>query len=119
MAMVETPATTPSANALLRTTMWVMPSTPRRKAEAKVSMTGSRIRVALLPTPGLLSSRDDRAGMTVTATISDSSTDTEMATAMSRKSCPTSSSITRTGMNTITVVNADTSTAPQTCWAPW
>ncbi len=52
-------------------------------------------------------------------TISDSSTETEMATAMSRNSCPTSSSITRIGMNTMTVVSAETTrTAPQTCRAP-
>ena len=56
------------------------------------------------------------AGMTVTATTRDSSTAIETATAMSRKSWPTSSSSTRMGMNTTTVVSAETNTADQT-WA--
>ena len=56
--------------------------------------------------------------MTVIETTSDSSTETEMATAISRNSCPTSSCITRIGMNTITVVIAETSTAPHTWRAP-
>ncbi len=42
----------------------------------------------------------------------------EIATAMSRNNCPASSSITRIGMNTITVVSAETSIAPQTWAAP-
>ena len=67
---------------------------------------------------GLASSRLPRAGITVTATSSDSRTATEIATAMSRKSCATSSFRIRMGMNTITVVSAETSTAPQTCDAP-
>ena len=58
------------------------------------------------------------AGISVTATSSDSSTETEIATAMSRKSCPTSSCITSMGMNTMTVVSAETSTAPHTWEAP-
>ena len=56
--------------------------------------------------------------MTVIDTTSESITETDMATAMSRNSCPTSSSMTRMGMNTMTVVKAETSTAPQTCLAP-
>lgn len=56
--------------------------------------------------------------MTVTATSSDSITATEIATAMSRKSCATSSLRIKMGMNTITVVRAETSTAPQTSEAP-
>ena len=63
-------------------------------------------------------SRLPRAGITVTATSSDSRTATEIATAMSRKSCATSSFSTRMGMNTITVVRAETSTAPHTSDAP-
>ena len=51
-------------------------------------------------------------------TMSESSTATEIATAISRNSCPTSSCEIKIGINTITVVNADTSTAPQTCCAP-
>ncbi len=58
------------------------------------------------------------AGSTVTETTRESSTETEMATAMSRNSCPTSSSMTRIGMKTITVVRAETKTAPQTWRAP-
>ena len=52
--------------------------------------------------------------MTVTETTSDSMTETEIATAMSRNSWPTSSCMTRIGMKTMTVVSAETSTAPQT-----
>ena len=63
-------------------------------------------------------SRLPSAGITVTATSSDSRTATEIATAMSRKSCATSSFSTRMGMNTITVVRAETSTAPHTSDAP-
>ncbi len=51
-------------------------------------------------------------------TMSESRTETEMATAMSRNNCPTSSFMTRMGMNTMMVVSAETSTAPQTCLAP-
>ena len=68
--------------------------------------------------PSSRKSQLESAGITVTATTSESSTETEMATAMSRNSCPTSSFITRIGMNTMTVVNADTSTAGQTWAAP-
>ena len=63
-------------------------------------------------------SRLASAGSTVTETTRESSTETEMATAMSRKSWPTSSSITRIGMKTMTVVSAETKTAPQTWRAP-
>ena len=56
--------------------------------------------------------------MSVTETSSDSITDTEIATAISRKSWPASSSIRRTGINTMTVVNAETRTAGHTCIAP-
>ena len=45
-------------------------------------------------------------------------TDTEIATAMSRKSWPTSRSIARIGTNTSTVVSAETRMAPQTWLAP-
>ena len=56
--------------------------------------------------------------MTVMETTRDSRTATEIATAMSRKSCPTSNSMIKTGMKTITVVRAETKTAPQTWEAP-
>ena len=56
--------------------------------------------------------------MTVIETTSDSMTATEMATAISRNSWPISSCMIRIGMNTITVVSAETRTAPQTCLAP-
>ena len=45
-------------------------------------------------------------------------TETEIATAMSRNSWPTSSSIISKGMNTITVVSDETEIAPHTCLAP-
>ena len=60
------------------------------------------------------STRRARAGIRVTATSSESMTATEIATAMSRNSWPTSRSMTRIGMNTITVVSAETRMAPQT-----
>ena len=60
----------------------------------------------------------DSAGMTVTETASEASTATEMATAMSRKSCPASSSMIRIGTNTSTVVSAETITALHTWLAP-
>ena len=78
-------------------------------------MTGRRTRdfsVGIRPD----SIRLESAGISVTETSSDSSTDTEIATAISRKSWPTSRSMIRIGMNTITVVSADTSTAGQ-IWA--
>ena len=56
--------------------------------------------------------------MTVLATMSERTTETEIATAMSRNSWPASSSITRIGTKTSTVVAAETNTAPQTCRAP-
>ena len=56
--------------------------------------------------------------MTVIATTSESITATEIATAISRKSWPTSSCMVRIGMNTMTVVSAETKMAPQTCLAP-
>ena len=84
------------------------------KARPKWSIPGRGIGLVLLPER----SRLDSAGMTVTATTSDSRTDTEIATAISRNNCPASSCITRIGMNTITVVRADTRIAPQTCRAP-
>ena len=59
-----------------------------------------------------------KAGIKVIETIKDSDTETDMATAISRKSCPTSSCITRIGMKTIIVVSAETNTAPQTWLAP-
>ena len=52
------------------------------------------------------------------ATTSESTTETEIATAMSRKSWPASSSITRIGTKTSTVVAAETNTAPHTWRAP-
>ena len=48
----------------------------------------------------------------------DASTAIEIATAMSRKSCPASSSMMRMGMNTSTVVSAETMTALHTCLVP-
>ena len=64
-------------------------------------------------------SRDfDSAGIIVTETASEASTATEMATAMSRKSWPASSSMIRIGTNTNTVVSAETMTALQTWVAP-
>ena len=51
-------------------------------------------------------------------TMRESRTETEIATAMSRNNCPISSFMTRIGMKTITVVSAETSTAPQTCLVP-
>ena len=54
----------------------------------------------------------------MTATTSESMTETEIATAMSRKTWPASCFITRIGMKTMTVVSAETRIAPQTWRAP-
>ena len=59
-----------------------------------------------------------RAGKTVTDTIRERLTETEMATAISRKSWPTSKSMISSGMKTITVVKAETRMAPHTWRAP-
>ena len=116
-ATTVTTATTESARALLRVTARVNRPTAAKNRPASQSTTGRRIMVALsaMRPP---SRRDDSAGMTVTATRSDSSTVTEMATAMSRNIWPTSSWVARIGRNTMTVVSAETSTAPQTWRAP-
>ena len=106
-----------SPNALTRTTNRVKAVIARTTRPARSSMIGSRSRVTL-PVPLSRSSRDDSPGITVTATSRDSSTETEIATAMSRNNWPTSSCMIRMGMNTITVVKAETSTAPQTWAAP-
>ena len=94
----------------------VSASAPALKARAPLSISGSRslpIEFGFLP-----SSRPASAGITVTDTTSDSRTATEIATAMSRNSWPTSNSMIRIGRNTMTVVRAETSTAPQTWLAP-
>ena len=80
-------------------------------------MRNRRVRV---PRAGIrpASTRFESAGISVTEASSDSSTETEIATAMSRNSWPTSRSMIRIGMNTITVVSAETSTAGHTCAVP-
>ena len=83
------------------------------------STTGILIRTRLLPSSAAEPSHlRDRAGMTVTDTNNERSTATDMATAISRNNCPTSSFDINTGTKTRTVVKADTRTAPQTCCAP-
>ncbi len=73
----------------------------------------------LVPSVRILVSRLlDSAGMTVTETISDSTTATERATAMSRKSWPTWSCSMSSGANTTTVVSAEANTAGHTSFAP-
>jgi N-carbamoyl-L-amino-acid hydrolase len=57
-------------------------------------------------------------GITVTETMRLSDTAATMASAMSRKSCPASSSIRRIGRNTTTVVSVAATTAPKTSRAP-
>ena len=60
----------------------------------------------------------DKEGITVIATKSDKRTETDKATAISRNSWPISSSIIRIGINTATVVRADTKIAPHIFLAP-
>ena len=120
-ATAVTVATTPKAKARLRTTAWTKPMTPATKARARWSIPGNGRRytpACSLPCRRVVKIRLDSAGITVIDTTSESSTETDMATAMSRNSWPTSSSITRIGMKTMTVVSAETSTAPQTSLAP-
>ena len=110
-------ATTRTARAGLRATRRVKPSTALTKKRAKGSMTGSPTRTPLSGL-GSPSRRRASAGMTVMETNRESRTAIDRATAMSRKSWPTSSFITRMGTNTITVVRAETSTAPHTWEVP-
>ena len=115
-----------NANILLRTTTAVKPLMAAAKRRAAESMNGKcNRRRPGAPGPGTApdkppppNNRFDSAGITVIDTTSDNSTDTEIATAMSRNNCPASSSMMSIGMNTMTVVNAETSTAPHTCFAP-
>ena len=102
-----------------------MPGSGRRKGAWSAARSAAcpaacpaaaRRRLRAAPLVG--SSQLASAGIRVTATSSDRMTETDIATAMSRNSWPTSSSSTRMGMNTITVVRADTRTAPQTWLAP-
>ena len=58
-------------------------------------------------------------GMTVTETSSERPTAQEIASAMSPKSCPTSSSRKRIGTNTARVVRVDAITAPHTSCVPF
>ena len=106
--------TTNSDISRLRATAPVKPRTPAEKSLAAPSIPG-RARRGRSDVASSLGASD---GITVTATTSDKSTATEIATAMSRNSCPTSRFKTRMGMNTVTVVSAETSTAPNTCRAP-
>ncbi len=118
-AVAATPqmaTTTTTARLLLWMTARVKPRSSRLKAPPKSSTKCSRRWAA--SANGFCKSRLDSAGITVIATTSDSVTATEMATAMSRKSWPTSSFMIRTGMNTMTVVSADTSTALHTWRVP-
>ncbi len=57
-------------------------------------------------------------GMSVTETMSERPTEQLIASAMSRKSWPASSSTNRTGRKTASVVNVEARTAPQTSCAP-
>ena len=57
-------------------------------------------------------------GMTVTETISERVTAAQMASEISRKSFPASSSIVRTGPKTAIVVSVEERTAPQTSFVP-
>jgi hypothetical protein len=68
--------------------------------------------------PLLRSQREVAAGMTVIETISESMTAATIASAMSRKSCPASSWIVSTGMNTAAVVSVEARMAPQTSFPP-
>ena len=86
---------------------WSTPGRPQRRGLFSVSLARPNSKTHF-----------ESAGITVIATTRDSRTETEIATAMSRKSWPTSSSITRIGMKTMTVVSAETRTAPQTSLAP-
>ena len=105
---------------LLRLTSVENPVNPRTNNPASQSIIGRRMRFAEscpLPPPMEKTNRES-AGMTVMETSSDSVTATEIATAISRNNWPASSCMVRIGTNTKTVVNTDTSTAPQTCCAP-
>ena len=62
--------------------------------------------------------RAESVGMTVTDTSNDNVTAATIASEMSAKSCPASSSTSRIGMNTATVVKVDASTAPKTSRPP-
>ena len=64
------------------------------------------------------SQRDVAAGMTAIETTSDSMTAATIASAISRKSCPASSWIVSTGMNTAAVVSVEARIAPQTSLPP-
>ena len=120
-AAAVTAATTANDRKRLRTMprMKAMISSTKPRASWSMPGSGRRLKVSL-PSARRLppSTRLESAGITVIETTSDSSTETEIATAMSRNNCPTSSFMTRIGMNTMTVVSAETSTAPQTCLAP-
>ena len=59
-------------------------------------------------------SREESDGITVTATMRENVTDTEIATAMLRNSCATSRSRIRIGIKAIAVVGTETGTAAQT-----
>ena len=62
--------------------------------------------------------RADSVGITVVATASDKPTAQQMATGMSVKSCPASSSTKTTGRKTAIVVRVLARTAPQTSRVP-
>ena len=57
-------------------------------------------------------------GITVTETITEIITDTEIAIPISLNNCPTGNFNKTTGIKTITVVNAEPSIGAQTCLAP-
>ena len=95
----------------------VMPCANRRAAESRTGIS-IRVGVPLVSFRVGFNNRALRAGIKVIDTNNDRMTAIEIATAISRNSCPASSSIVRIGINTITVVNAETNTAPQTCLVP-
>ena len=67
---------------------------------------------------GPLSSLAASVGITVTDTITDIKTETDIAIPISLNNWPTGRFNVTTGINTITVVKADPSIGAQTCLAP-
>ena len=115
MAPVVTLTAIKQAATLLCTTSFAKAMIADENNSARESTRNSRMRPGFPSSLALFdSSLLERAGITVIDTTSESTTATEMATAISRNSWPASSSMTRIGMKTITVVRAETSTAPQT-----
>ena len=110
--------TSKSARGLREMILSISPNTPLTKALASGSMIGILKRLYDFSSSPRANIVLARTGITVTETMSDNNTDTEMATAISRNNCPACSCKINRGANTATVVKADAKMAPQTCDAP-